>query len=65
MAVADIWPCRRALACCRLRAVKREAHADESLEELLLAGGDKVDAVLVATPDWLHAVPVTATSTTE
>ena len=54
-AVADIWPWRREVALGRMRALKRRVGAYETLEELLSAEGDKVDAVIVATPDWQHA----------
>ena len=59
-AVADIWPWRREVAQGRMRALKRPVRAYETLEELLSAEGDKVDAVIVATPDWQHANHVSA-----
>jgi predicted dehydrogenase len=54
-AVADIWPWRRDMARDRMRALRRDIRTYETLGELLSAEGGRVDAVLVATPDWLHA----------
>ena len=58
-AVADIWPWRRDVAHNRMRARKRDIRVYETLGELLAEEGERVDAVIVATPDWLHANHVT------
>ena len=59
-AVADIWPWRRDVAHNRMRARKRDIRVYETLGELLAEEGERVDAVIVATPDWLHANHVAA-----
>jgi predicted dehydrogenase len=59
-AVADVWPWRRQLAQERMRALKRQVRAYESLDALLVGEWDTVDAVIVATPDWQHANHVSA-----
>lgn len=60
VAVADIWPWRRELAAGRMRALRRPVRLYETAEELLAAEGGRVDAVIVATPDWQHANHVEA-----
>lgn len=59
-AVADIWPWRLQLAQDRMRALRRSMRVYETLGELLEAEGTRVDAVVVATPDWQHANHVSA-----
>ncbi len=59
-AVADIWPWRREQALNRMRALRLPLRAYETLDNLLVAESDAVDAVIVATPDWQHANHVTA-----
>jgi len=59
-AIADIWPWRRELAKNRLRALRLSPNLYETLDEMLYAEGDKIDAVIVATPDWQHFNHVSA-----
>jgi predicted dehydrogenase len=59
-AIADIWPWRRELAKNRLRALRLAPNLYETLDEMLNAEGDKIDAVIVATPDWQHVNHVSA-----
>jgi len=59
-AIADIWPWRRELAKNRLRALRLSPNLYETLDEMLDAEGDKIDAVIVATPDWQHFNHVSA-----
>ena len=59
-AVADVWPWRRELAQNRMRSLRLQLRVYETLDNLLVAEGDAVDAVIVATPDWQHANHVTA-----
>ncbi|MEI7902011.1 MAG: Gfo/Idh/MocA family oxidoreductase [bacterium] len=59
-AAADIWPWRLEQARERLRALGLALRTYGGLDELLAAEGAGVDAVIVATPDWLHAGQVTA-----
>jgi predicted dehydrogenase len=54
VAVCDIWPYSQRYALRRLKAYRQEVNAYEDYREML----DKekaLDAVLVATPDWMHA----------
>jgi len=60
VAIADIWPWRRELAKNRLRSQRVLARVYETVEEMLDAEGDKIDAVIVATPDWQHVNHVSA-----
>jgi predicted dehydrogenase len=53
-AVCDISPYKRDLRRRRLRAFKHDVKAYESYKELLAKETD-LDAVIVATPDWVHA----------
>jgi predicted dehydrogenase len=53
-AVCDIYPYRLRLLSGRLKAAKREANPYENYEEMLAKEKD-LDAVIIATPDWLHA----------
>ena len=53
-AVCDIWPYRLKYRKNVLRAYKHDANAYESYEEMLAKETD-LDAVIIATPDWLHA----------
>ncbi len=53
-AVCDIWPYARDYAIRRLKAYRHEARGYEDYREMLAAEKD-LDAVLVATPDWVHA----------
>ncbi len=53
-AICDIWPYKLRLYTGRLRAMKHDVTAYEDYEEML----DKekgLDAVIIATPDWMHA----------
>jgi predicted dehydrogenase len=59
-AIADIWPWRRELAKNRLRALRLAPNLYETLDEMLDAEGDKIDAVIIATPDWQHVNHVSA-----
>ena len=59
-AIADIWSWRRVLAKNRLRALRHEVHIYETLDELLFSEGKAIDAVIICTPDWLHALHVSA-----
>ena len=59
-AIADIWPWRRQLAKNRLRSQRVLARVYETVEEMLDAEGDAIDAVIVATPDWQHVNHVSA-----
>lgn len=59
-AIADIWPWRRELAKNRLRALRLSPNLYETLDEMLHAEGDKIDAVIIATPDWQHVNHVSA-----
>jgi len=58
--IADIWPWRRELAKNRLRALRLSPNLYETLDEMLHAEGDKIDAVIIATPDWQHFNHVSA-----
>ena len=54
VAVCDIWPYSQRYASRRLKAYKQEVATYEDYREML----DKekaLDAVIVATPDWMHA----------
>ncbi len=53
-AVCDIWPYRLKYRKNVLRAYKHDANGYESHEEMLAAEED-LDAVIIATPDWVHA----------
>jgi predicted dehydrogenase len=59
-AIADIWPWRRELAKNRLRALRISPNLYETLDEMLHAEGNKIDAVIIATPDWQHFNHVSA-----
>jgi predicted dehydrogenase len=53
-AVCDIWPYSQKYASGRLKAYKHEAAVYADYQDLL--GKEKgLDAVIVATPDWMHA----------
>jgi predicted dehydrogenase len=53
-AVCDIWPYSQKYASGRLKAFKHEATVYTDYQDLL--GKEKgLDAVIVATPDWMHA----------
>jgi predicted dehydrogenase len=56
-AVCDIWPYRLAGTSRRLAAYKHEAKAYDDYEKML-AEEKGLDAVIIATPDWMHA-PIT------
>ncbi len=53
-AVCDIWPWRLKYRQRVLKAYKHEASAYESYKKMLAEEKD-LDAVIVATPDWMHA----------
>lgn len=53
-AVCDIWPYYKGYAQRLLKAYKHEANAYGDHQEMLAAEKD-LDAVIVATPDWVHA----------
>jgi predicted dehydrogenase len=53
-AVCDIWPYRRDIATRRLAAYGHQATGYEDYREML-AKEKGLNAVLVATPDWMHA----------
>jgi predicted dehydrogenase len=55
-AVCDIWPYKLTLYRNRLRALKHDVTAYEDYKEML--DKEDLDAVIVATPDWMHA-PIT------
>ena len=54
VAVCDIWRYSRRYAERRLKAYKQEVNVYEDYREMLDKEKD-LDAVLVATPDWMHA----------
>jgi predicted dehydrogenase len=54
VAVCDIWKYHRDLSAYRLRLKKQPVRLYEDYREMLAAEGD-IDAVIVATPDWVHA----------
>lgn len=58
-AVCDIWPYHRAYAVNILKQYDQEARGYADLGELLAKTKD-LDAVLIATPDWVHAAQTIA-----
>jgi len=54
VAVCDIWPYNKLYASGRLKAYKQEVNAYEDYREML-EKEKALDAVIVATPDWMHA----------
>jgi predicted dehydrogenase len=59
-AIADIWPWRRQLAKNRLRSQRVLTRVYETVDEMLDAEANAIDAVIVATPDWQHVNHVSA-----
>jgi len=55
VAVADVWPWRLALAEKRRQARGAACRTYRTIGDLLRAEEARVDAVIVATPDWQHA----------
>ncbi|MDR2850239.1 MAG: Gfo/Idh/MocA family oxidoreductase [Verrucomicrobiota bacterium] len=54
-AVCDIWFYRQRLANGRLKALGHPVNVYEDYRELLEKEDARIDAVLVASPDWMHA----------
>ncbi len=54
-AVCDIWENRRKMAKGRLKALGHVVNVYEDYRELLSTEDKNIDAVVVATPDWMHA----------
>ncbi len=54
-AVCDIWEYRRKMAKGRLKSLGHEVNVYEDYREMLTAEDKKIDCVVVATPDWMHA----------
>jgi predicted dehydrogenase len=54
-AVCDIWPYNRKWVASRLRAYKHASNAYEDYRDMLDKEKGKIDAVLIATPDFWHA----------
>ncbi|MDR2849465.1 MAG: Gfo/Idh/MocA family oxidoreductase [Verrucomicrobiota bacterium] len=54
-AVCDIWPYRQKLAKGRLKALGHQVNVYEDYREMLDKEDKNIDAVIVATPDWMHA----------
>jgi predicted dehydrogenase len=53
-AICDIWPYKRKMIRGRLRYAKHDVTEYESYEKMLADETD-LDAVIIATPDWMHA----------
>ena len=54
-ALCDIWPYRRQMAKGRLRQLGHQINVYEDYKEMLDKEDKNIDAVVVATPDWMHA----------
>ncbi|MBP5511461.1 MAG: Gfo/Idh/MocA family oxidoreductase [Kiritimatiellae bacterium] len=54
-ALCDIWEVRRKMAKGRLRALGHNINIYEDYREMLDKEDKNIDAVVVATPDWMHA----------
>ena len=54
-AVCDIWPYRRKMARGRLRTLGHTVNIYEDYREMIDKEDKNIDAVIVATPDWMHA----------
>ncbi len=54
-AVCDIWPFRAKMARGRLRTLGHTVNIYEDYREMLDKEDKNIDAVVVATPDWMHA----------
>jgi len=54
-AVCDVWLLRRQLAKGRMRSLGHEVTTYEDYREMLDKEGNNFDAVIIATPDWMHA----------
>jgi len=55
VAVCDVWLLRRQLAKGRMRSLGHEVNIYEDYREMLDKDGKNFDAVIIATPDWMHA----------
>jgi len=55
VAICDIWEYSRTYATRFVKKYGHEARSYEDYREMLDAEKGKIDAVLVATPDWMHA----------
>jgi predicted dehydrogenase len=55
VAVCDVWLLRRQLAKGRMRSLGHEVNTYEDYREMLDKDGKNFDAVIIATPDWMHA----------
>ena len=57
VAVCDVWPRNRHIVAVRLGKYKRQDHPARGYEDYreMLAAEKDLDAVIVATPDWMHA----------
>lgn len=55
VAVCDIWNYSQRYSQRYLKKYGQEVAVYEDYKEMLAAEGDKLDAVLVASPDWVHA----------
>ncbi len=54
-ALCDIWPYNLNASAGNLRAFGHDLNTYEDYRDLLAQEGSKLDAVVVATPDWVHA----------
>jgi len=54
-AVCDIWPYHQKKAKGTLRAMGHTANVYEDYREMLDKDGKNFEAVIIATPDWMHA----------
>jgi len=53
-AIADIDPRPRMELLSSIRSAGHEVNEYENIEDLLAAEADNLDAILIATPDWVH-----------
>ncbi len=53
-AVCDVWESRRRMARLRLKPKYGEVKVFEDYKEMLSEMKGKIDAVVIATPDWMH-----------
>jgi predicted dehydrogenase len=54
-AVCDIWPYHQKLAKGRLHSLGHDVNIYEDYREMLAKEDKNIDAVVIATPDWMHA----------
>lgn len=53
-AVCDVWEYRRKMARGRLRALGHDVKVFEDYKEMLAEMKGQIEAVIIATPDWMH-----------